>query len=288
MADFPSMPLFCEPLLADTEHLTDAEMGIYMRMLTRMWLAAGQRFPNNDAWFARKFRRTEDQVRSEIRPLIAEFFQNDGNWITHKRLRKEWEYVERHCRKQSERAKARWDKEKEACHGNATRGNAPTPTPTPTHTKDVPPNGGAPEPPPPPEPAKAALWREMKAQIGGKNPGSLIGKWIRDHGLGAVSDAHYVAMGNIPADYVEWMTARLRANGRPFAERQARAGPKRYGYHERAMEEHFGATNDVDDDEGFKAGFGVPDAPALLCSASDEHDRRSACGAGSHLRVLLG
>jgi uncharacterized protein YdaU (DUF1376 family) len=124
MAEFPAMPLFTDAYLADCDHLTDCEHGRYLLMLIHMWRAPGRRFPNDDAWLARKFRRTVEQVRAELRPLLEEFFATTGNWLFHKRLEREFAHLTRTSRKQSDRAKSRWEKEKGAC-----RGNAPTPTP---------------------------------------------------------------------------------------------------------------------------------------------------------------
>jgi hypothetical protein len=93
-------------------------------MLMHMWRAPNQRFPNDDQWLARKFRRSVECVKTDLRPLIAEFFQTDGNWLYHKRIAKEFTYVASKSQKQSDRAKARWNNEKVEC-----RGNAPTPTP---------------------------------------------------------------------------------------------------------------------------------------------------------------
>ena len=132
MAAFPSLPLFTDAYLADAGHLTDAEHGRYFLLLMQMWRTPECRLPNDDEWLARRFRRTVEQVRADLRPIISEFMQTDGNWITQKRLRKEWEWCRGHSKKQSDIAKSRWNKEKGACHGNAPAGNAPTPIPTPT------------------------------------------------------------------------------------------------------------------------------------------------------------
>lgn len=129
MAEFPAMPLWTDAYLADCGHLSDAEHGRYLMLLMHLWRAPSQRLPNDDAWLARRFRRSVEDVQNEIRPLISEFCDCDGNWITQKRTSREFAYVAEQSRKQSERAKARWDKEKGRCRGNATARNAPTPTP---------------------------------------------------------------------------------------------------------------------------------------------------------------
>lgn len=144
MAEFPALPLWTDAYLADCDHLTDAEHGRYLMLLMHMWRAPNRRFPNDDAWLARKFRRPVEQVVSDLRPLLAEFFQTDGNWLFHKRLEREWIRLSEMSRKQSERAKSRWEKEKDGSRGNAKRGNATTTT---TRTqKRTSPNGEDPKP----------------------------------------------------------------------------------------------------------------------------------------------
>lgn len=145
MAELPALPLFTDAYLADCDHLTDVEHGRYLLMLMHMWRAPNRRFPNDDAWLARKFRRPVEAVRAELRPLIDEFFKTDGNWIYHKRLEREHAHVTAQRAKQSARAKSRWEKEK-----GASRGNAPTPTPTPKESN----------PPTPLEPAALAPARK--------------------------------------------------------------------------------------------------------------------------------
>jgi uncharacterized protein YdaU (DUF1376 family) len=132
MADFPALPLWTDAYLADTGHLSDVEHGRYFRLLMAMWRAPDCRIPNDDQWLSRKFSRSVEDVVAQLRPLITEFCQCDGNWITQKRLLKEMAFVQRTSKKQSGRSKKRWEKEKERSRGNATSGNAPTPTPTPT------------------------------------------------------------------------------------------------------------------------------------------------------------
>jgi uncharacterized protein YdaU (DUF1376 family) len=138
MAEFPALPLWTDAYLADCGHLSDAENGRYIFILLAMWRAPNQRLPNDDDWLARKFRKTVEEVKTDLRPLIREFCQCDGNWITQKRLLREWEYVKKTSERQREAAKSRWVKEKDLSHGNAGRhasGNAPTPTPTPSEEK---------------------------------------------------------------------------------------------------------------------------------------------------------
>jgi uncharacterized protein YdaU (DUF1376 family) len=86
MAQFPGLTLWTDALVADTDHLSDAEFGLYMRILIKMWRTPGCRLPNDDHWIQRHFRSTPDVVRA----VFNEFCQTDGNWITQKRLQTEF------------------------------------------------------------------------------------------------------------------------------------------------------------------------------------------------------
>lgn len=111
MAQFPGMTLWTDALMADTDHLSDAEFGRYMRLLILMWRTPGCRIPANDAWLCKHLRlpsaergdrrkslKTKGRAPNsscstalvELHLLISEFCQNDGNWITQKRLSKEF------------------------------------------------------------------------------------------------------------------------------------------------------------------------------------------------------
>jgi uncharacterized protein YdaU (DUF1376 family) len=130
MAEFPALPLFTDAIIADCAHLSDTEFGLYLRILMLMWRSPECRIPHDEAWIGRKLQRDYAMAL----PLLNEFCQTDGNWWTQKRLLKEFAYVRKTSKRQSDAAKARWNKDKPSSHGNAawhTSGNALTPTPTP-------------------------------------------------------------------------------------------------------------------------------------------------------------
>ncbi len=134
MAEMPFFPLATDAFLADTDHLTDEECGRYMRLLIALWRAPGQRLPNQDEWLARKFKRTVERVLAELRPLIAEFCQSDGNWITHKRVSKEYARAKKNIAQRRDAANTRWLKKKDESERIAKSygsRNAPTLIPTP-------------------------------------------------------------------------------------------------------------------------------------------------------------
>lgn len=135
MAELPFLPIATDAYMADCDHLTDAEHGRYFLLLMALWRAPGQRLPNDDEWLARKFRRSVDAVKAELRPLISEFCETDGNWLWQKRLSKEFKRAAKSVKQRSDAAKARWNKRKKGSGRNANTPsgrNAPTPTPTPT------------------------------------------------------------------------------------------------------------------------------------------------------------
>lgn len=135
MAELPFFPLATDAFLADTDHLDDAERGRYVSILIALWRAPKQRLPNDDAWLAKKFKREVERVIAELRPLVVEFCQCDGNWITQKRLSKEFLRASKAVAQRRDAANARWLKQKQESERIAStyRGRiATTLIPTPT------------------------------------------------------------------------------------------------------------------------------------------------------------
>jgi len=144
MAEFAALPLFTDSWLADTGHLTRAERGLYMDMLILCWRSPECRMPNEIAWVARRLNVQTDELPT-LKKLVEEFMTSSGNWLTQKRLRKEFKYTREKTKKMSDMAKSRWNKEKDTSLGNATQhnssiaaqhafSNAPSPSPSPSPT----------------------------------------------------------------------------------------------------------------------------------------------------------
>lgn len=140
MAEFPAMPLWTDAYLADCGHLTDAEHGIYLQLMMLAWRTPGCRIPNDDTWLARKMRRSVEDVESDVRPILNEFWSTNGNHLFQRRQKSEWDYLQKRRKKQSDRAKSRWNKEKGVRPGSTASGNALS-TPTPTLSKKESPTG---------------------------------------------------------------------------------------------------------------------------------------------------
>jgi len=91
MAQFPALMLWTDAWIADTKHLSRLERGTYHDLLVLMWRSPGCKVPNDDGWLGKRLGMTRAEVETELRPLISEFCQTDGNHIWQKRLMKEWE-----------------------------------------------------------------------------------------------------------------------------------------------------------------------------------------------------
>lgn len=194
MANAPFMPWYVGDYLADCGHLSDADHGRYLMLLAHMWRSPECRLPNDNEWLAKKFRRSVEEVVRELRPVIEEFCDCDGNFITQKRLRKEWDAVQKKVRTNRVSAKSRWKKEKDACERNATddgvrnanavqqenavqhaRASEPEPEPEPeVRKKDIPSptDSGV---PPPVATVEADVFRRARALLGTSGPG-LVAK----------------------------------------------------------------------------------------------------------------
>jgi len=133
MAEFPSLPIWTDAYLADCSHLSDSEHGIYFQLLMLMWRSQDCKIPDDDEWIARKLRRDANAVRTHVRPIINEFC-DVGEFITQKRLQKEWRWCVEKKKKNTENANIRWNKENTKCERISER-NAPIPIPIPIPNK---------------------------------------------------------------------------------------------------------------------------------------------------------
>lgn len=133
MAQFPCLPLWTDALLADTSHLSDAEFGRYMRMLILIWRTPGCRVPNDDAWLTRHLPRTP--TIEDIRATVFEYCQTDGNFITQKRLKREFVDRFEFGGRMSALAKRRKNKTNGASSSCSTADAVP-PKPKPKHISE--------------------------------------------------------------------------------------------------------------------------------------------------------
>lgn len=193
MAEFPALPLWTDAYLGDTTHLTTIEHGAYLLLLMTAWRTRDCALPDDDRLLARYARMSAAQWK-RMRPVIAEFFNvDDGAW-TQRRLSDEREAVKRFRETQSEKG-AKGGKAKSLKYNNrhlagAENGQAPAvagvkpesglPYSIPTIPLDRESNGASPAAIDP----EKDFWDQAKSYLGkhSKNPGALVGKWLRDHG----------------------------------------------------------------------------------------------------------
>lgn len=133
MAQFPCLPIWTDAWVADTDHLTCEEEGIYFRLIRVMWRTPGCRVPNDVDWLAKHMRVTPKEVVEKVLPIIEHFCNTDGNFVYQKRLKREFVQRFEFGTRQSDRAKSRWRKKKDtyrndAADGIAASGNAPFPS----------------------------------------------------------------------------------------------------------------------------------------------------------------
>lgn len=133
MSKQPWMPLFVDAFVADTMHLSAAEIGAYALLLMAMWRHNGS-VPDDDKDLARITRsgKAWKKMKARLAPMLI--FEN--GYVTQKRLRKEWDYVTTLGKKNSENAKARWSKNNDITDATASISHMPDACPhTHTHTQ---------------------------------------------------------------------------------------------------------------------------------------------------------
>jgi uncharacterized protein YdaU (DUF1376 family) len=113
VAEFPALPLWTDALLGDTNHLTNAEFGAYMRLLCTAWRRADCALPNDDQFLGRVVNDTRHWA-SRLKPVVMAFWTlgADGMW-RQKRLTRERAYVENLSNKQAANARKRWNSDPE-------------------------------------------------------------------------------------------------------------------------------------------------------------------------------
>lgn len=190
MAEFPALPLFTDAYLGDTTHLSTFEHGAYLLLLIVSWRSPACRVADDDILLARYTRMTRDKWR-KVRPILEPFFSiSDGFWHQ-ARLQDELQHLQSQKEARSKaghagnEAKALKRNNRSAANGIRSRTqdarNSDAPTPTPSIPLGKEPNGDS----------DTEFWDAAKAFLlpERKNPGSLIGKWIRDHGKQNVANA---------------------------------------------------------------------------------------------------
>jgi uncharacterized protein YdaU (DUF1376 family) len=106
MSEFPSMPLFAGDMLADTEHLTNEEFGVYHRLLYAMWRRNGW-VPDDDRDLARICHVSPQKWVFLKRRMMQFLICKDGE-LSQKKLLKVRAGVAQICKKNAKNAHRRW------------------------------------------------------------------------------------------------------------------------------------------------------------------------------------
>ena len=92
MSRFPSLPLFTDAFIADTQHLDARETGAYLMLLMMAWRSPECRLPDDDKLLAR-WARMDGRGWRHCKPKVMQFWDLEEGFYTQKRLRKEYDYV---------------------------------------------------------------------------------------------------------------------------------------------------------------------------------------------------
>ena len=104
MAALPYMQLYVADYLADTAHLTAAQHGAYLLLIFNYW-QRGKPLNNLNERLANVARMNSDEW-AEAKPVLAEFFEIDGDEWKHLRIDRDLEAVNSKSSKASEAGKA--------------------------------------------------------------------------------------------------------------------------------------------------------------------------------------
>ncbi|MCE8556658.1 YdaU family protein [Ruegeria pomeroyi] len=96
-------PLWVDAFQRDTQHLAADEVGAYLLVLMAMWVRETCDFPNDDRRLAAVSRVSPRLWKSRIGPAVKEFLKAQNGVLISPRLRHEADFVERHCKAQSDR-----------------------------------------------------------------------------------------------------------------------------------------------------------------------------------------
>lgn len=140
----PSLPLFTDTFTAETVHLTNNKIGIYIRLLCFAWTKNAKPFTTESAF--RICQCMDDQCCIDVYEVLEEFFKverecDDRNLKTwfHKRLVQEYEYLQKYYINKQESGKRgaskRWQNHSFA--NSESMAPIPNPIPIPNNNFDI-------------------------------------------------------------------------------------------------------------------------------------------------------
>lgn len=167
----PYLPLYISDYQADTSHLTTLEHGAYLLLIMNYW-QRGQPLPDDDRKLAR-IAGVGPREWKRIRGTILEFFQVDCNKWFHSRLESELSKLRDKSLKKRNGGLARAQQMLSGRSARAQLNKGVGVGIIPSSNEE----GAAPD-------ADKVFWENAKTYLAlhTKDPGKLIGKWIKDCG----------------------------------------------------------------------------------------------------------
>ena len=132
---FHALQLFTDTFAAETVHLTNEQVGIYIRLLCFAWTKNTKPFTTQSAY--RICQCKDDNCQKKVDDILEEFFQiwnGIDSWI-HKRLVQEHEYLTVKYKKRSEAGKKGVLAKRENA-SSKTQAPIPIPNPIPRNIYD--------------------------------------------------------------------------------------------------------------------------------------------------------
>lgn len=222
MAEFPALPLWTDAYLGDTTHLTTIEHGAYLLLLMTAWRSRDCRLPDDDKLLARYARCGPNQWK-RLRPVLEPFFVIENGQWWQRRLTDEASAVRQKKQQASiaGRASALKRQDRHSTGVQPKSNEPPTqlqlePNITNTITSKVPldkeSNGEISIEEPDPE---KDFWDTAKSFLSRqhKNPGALVGKWLRDHGKEETARALTAAQIEHAVDPIAYIEGYFRKHG---------------------------------------------------------------------------
>ena len=130
---FHALQLFTDTFAAETVHLTNEQVGIYIRLLCFAWTKNTKPFKSEDAFIICQCK--DDKCKSQVEKILNEFFllgENNNTW-TNKRVVEEHQYLTEKYAKRSRAGKLGAI----AKHSASGKTMAPIPNPNPKPNKYI-------------------------------------------------------------------------------------------------------------------------------------------------------
>ena len=86
----PYMTIFVSDFALKTGHLTFAELGVYMRLISLCWSMPGCTIPDDEKWISRHLRITESCFNGIVAPVLEEFFKVENSRVFEPDLLVQW------------------------------------------------------------------------------------------------------------------------------------------------------------------------------------------------------